>query len=318
MSYRNEKLTHFLVLLAFWPLFPSLSLGQGSQITATATHTQKRPLELSDTLPVTLTIEGPAPLRIEFQKKRLANGREAEQYLADESNRDWKIVLAGPATKTPLAKDRERWSQPFRLEPYTAAGPTVILFAPITVNGRVIPGPSCEVTVNPPAIEAKAGSAMSVTAIEELPPPAQPPGPSFLWVLVPVLALVIVAVVILVRAGRKPRPVPPYEWASAAFDRLERDAIAGAALVEALAATVRGFIDRRFATPATRLTTEELLAAAEQAAWPVEQRDSLKQLLEECDRAKFAGDVPDEAGCRSLLSRAREWVDHTNRAPNPT
>jgi len=305
------------LLALAWLVLPSTALAQTLEITATASHHQKRPLELSDTLRVTLIVEGPAPLRVEFPKKRLISGQEIEQYLADESNRDWKIARGGTAPKSPLGNERERWVQEFQLEPYVARGPTTILFAPITVNGHVMPGPSCDVTVNPPAIEAKPGAAMTITGIEELPPATPPAGSSWSWVWAAVVAALAVAAGIAWRARRRLEPLPPREWASAALDALERAGVLGSALVEGVAATLRGFIDRCFGIPATKLTTEELLVAAQQATWPVEQTDLLRRLLEECDRAKFAGDIPDDEGCRGLLARAREWVDLVGAEPRP-
>ena len=111
--------------------------------------------------------------------------------------------------------------------------------------------------------------------------------------------------------------MPPAEWAAAAFDRLERDGAAGAALVEGVAAVVRGFVERRFGIPAPKLTTQELLAAAVAGGWPVEQTEPLRALLDECDRAKFAGDVPDDDGCRGLLARGRDWVHGVDPDPRP-
>ena len=122
------------------------------------------------------------------------------------------------------------------------------------------------------------------------------------------MPLVVVAFIAW-RFRRPSRPLPPREWAELAFAKLEREDVGGAELVTAVAAIVRGFIERKFGIPAPKLTTEELLTATEQAAWPLEQADSLRQLLEECDRAKFAGDIPDADGCRRLLERGREWVD---------
>ena len=89
----------------------------------------------------------------------------------------------------------------------------------------------------------------------------------------------------------------------------EHDTVSNDAMIDGIAATIRGFIERQFGIPASKLTTEELLVAAERAAWPVEHSDSIQRLLGECDRAKFAGNVPDNDGCRSLLARGRDWVD---------
>src|SRR5439155_94444 len=74
-----------------------------------------------------LTVEGPAPLRVELPK----------QVLAPETERDWKIQPAGPAAVAPLPGGRERWAQAFRLDPYVA-GEFRVEFAPVKVNGREV------------------------------------------------------------------------------------------------------------------------------------------------------------------------------------
>ena len=119
----------------------------------------------------------------------------------------------------------------------------------------------------------------------------------------------IAAVLVFWRFRRPPRPLPPREWADAAFAKLERDAVGGRGTCHSRGSHRARVHRTAFRHPRAKLTTEELLAAAEQAAWPVEQADPLRRLLEECDRAKFAGDVPDEDECQRLLDRGREWVD---------
>ena len=317
MRGRDQLAWRIGALVAGWLLFPAWVLAQPPEIRVAATTNQKRPIELSDTLRVALTIEGPAPLRIEFAKNQRGNGKEVEQILGDESNRDWKIARLGAPVRTPLGNDRERWVQVFQLEPYVARGPTTILFAPIRVNNREIPGPGCDVTVNPPAIDAKPGAAMTITDIEELPPPSPAPGSQRLGLWIGLVLGLAIGIAIRMRIHRRPKPIPPHEWAVAAFDRLQQASSPGATLVDGVAAVVRGFIDRRFGIAATRLTTEELLVAVEQAGWPIEQTDSLCRLLEECDRAKFAGDIPDDDGCRRLLARGREWVDQVRPDSGP-
>jgi hypothetical protein len=103
----------------------------------------------------------------------------------------------------------------------------------------------------------------------------------------------------------------------AAFDRLEREGSTGALLVDGVAMVLRGFIDGRFGIPAPKLTTTELLMSAEQAGWPVEVSKSLGRLLEICDRAKFAGDVPGNDGSRNLLAGGRDWVNSVSSDSGP-
>ena len=164
-------------------------------------------------------------------------------------------------------------------------------------------------TVHEPKIEARPGASMGVTRIEELPAPPDRPPPQLYWLWIAIAFAMIAALTLALRARRRPKLVPPREWATAAFDKLEHDTASIETLVNGIAATLRGFIERQFGIPATKLTTEELLVAAERAAWPVEHTDPIQRLLSECDRAKFAGDVPDDDGCRSLLARSRDWVD---------
>jgi len=287
-------------------LFPSLALAQPAGVTATATPDQKT-VPLSGSVRVTLAVEGPAPLRVELPK----------QLLAPEADRDWKVQPAGPAAVAPLAGGREKWSQVLRLDPYVPGEAMYVGFAPVKVNGNEVTPAGFEVRVTTTTAEAKAEAARPVTPIEELPPPpiAPPPSPAWWWAAAGLLAAVVA--VAAWRARHRPKPVPPREWAAAAFDRLERDTASGAALVEGVAAVVRAFVERRFGIPAPKLTTQELLAAAEAGGWQVEQTDPLRGLLEECDRAKFAGDVPDDAGCRGLLARGREWVNGVGPDPGP-
>ncbi len=282
----------FLLLLLLLP-----SLASAQDVSASITQDQKK-IRLSESVRVTLTIEGPAPLRVELPKP----------LLSPESDRDWKIQPLATATVTPAGAKREKWSQAFRLDPYVA-GEWYVQFAPLKVNNRETVGPGCEVQVNSTIGEAKAEAARPVTPIEELPtpPPIRTDSVAVWWWVTGALVVLVVAGVGW-RLRRKPAPIAPGDWATAAFARLERDGVGGAALVERVATVLREFIDRRFGIPASRLTTPELLAAAEQAGRPVEETDALRRVLDRCDRAKFAGDVPDDNGCRDLLAGARQWV----------
>jgi hypothetical protein len=267
----------------------------------------KKTVRLAEWVRVTLAVDGPAPLRVEVPK----------QLLVPESDRDWKVQAVGKPVVSPAGTDRERWVQTYRLDPYGAGDAMRVEFAPLKVNGRETRSDGFDVKVISTNPAAKDDAARPVTGIEDLPaPPIEPQSPP-VWLWVGAALAVVVVGVLGWRARRRPKPVPPGAWAAAAFGRLERNATSGAALADGVAAVVRGFIDRRFGVPAPKLTTQELLAAAEQAGWPVEQTDPLRGLLDDCDRAKFAGDVPDDEGCRSLLARGREWVHGISPDPGP-
>jgi uncharacterized protein DUF4381 len=285
-----------------WPgpwlcLIPSLALAQASDISVAATADRKN-IELSESLAVTLVIEGPAPLRVELPK----------QLLVPEAERDWKIQTVGQPILSRVDANRERWVQVFRLDPFDYGQSMAVVFAPVRVNGREVAGAGFQITVEDPRIEPKATGSMRVTGLEQLPPQASSGGTHLWWwlaLLIPLIAASIAAW----RLRKSPKPLPPREWALVAFTALERDFPDGQTLVTAIAAVLRSLIERQFGIPAPKLTTEELLTRIDQSAWPVEHTDPLRRLLEECDRAKFAADVPDHDGCQLLLTQSREWVD---------
>jgi hypothetical protein len=272
---------------------------------------QEKKLGLSESIRATVTVEGPAPLRVELPKP----------LLAPEADRDWKIQPVGPAAIAPADGKRERWSQTFRLDPYVP-GETYVLFAPLKVNGREVAGPGFAVTVVKTVAETKAEAARPVTGIEELLPVGDPGGeslPPWVWALVSVgVAFVAILAAVVWRRRLRAPPVPPRDRALSALDRLERADVPRAALVERAAAILREFIDRRFGVPAPRLTTPELLAAGEKAEWPADATAALGDILGRCDRAKFAGDVPGDADCRELLAQCRAWVRRAAPAEDET
>jgi hypothetical protein len=268
-------------------------------VTATATA-DRTTIRLSDKLLVTFTIEGPAPLNVELPR----------DLLAAESP-PWRIRPAGPATTEALPDGRERWSQAYRLDPYPPWGDVRLTFAPAKVRTGAARWPEIEVKVQTDLAGARADAARPVTPIEEL-PPVPPDQPELVgWYVGGTTTLLFAAAVLVAlrRRWRERRGVlPPGEWAAAELDRIGRDRPAGGKLAERLAAVLREFVERRHGLPAPKLTTTELLAEAERAGWPAESVASLRGLLERCDRAKFAGEAPEEPESGELLSRAREWV----------
>lgn len=280
--------------------------------TAVVTHDlpgKDKWLGLSGSLTIRLSVEGSAPLRVELPEK----------LLAPETDRDWQIRPVGPATVTSTAPGREKWEQTFRLTPYVP-GPHQVQFAPVKVNGRETPITGFTVNVRVESADVNkvdAKAAKPVTGIEELPPPLSDTGVSLApwWWVGGTLATVAVALLVW-RSRRKPPSVPPGEWALGSLDMLERDGVSGRVLVERVAAIVREFIDRRFGVPAPRLTTAELLAAADAVGWSTQQTQTLRELLRICDQAKFAGHLPDQTGCQQLVVAAREWVRTVDPEPN--
>ena len=224
-------------------------------------------IQLSDIVQVDVLIVGPAPLRVDWP----------ERLLAPESERVWRIQRAGARVLIPFpgAPGWECWIQRYRLDPYDTGNGLPVDFAPITVNGVELSPPGVEVTVSSSLTEITPEAARPVTGIEPLPASPTHTGSSPWWWLLPGLGTVVVLLVVW-RWRRRPKAVPPDEWAAAVFDRLERDCVMGLPLVDGVAGVLRGYIDRRFGIAALRLTTSELLVVAEQAVWPIEETDPLR------------------------------------------
>ena len=288
-------------------LWPAAVRAQPAEVVATATA-DRAAVTLSEAVRVTLVLEGPAPLRVALP----------ERLLADDANELWRIRAAGAAEVTPLPGGRARWRQVYRLDPWTPpellGTSQQIAFNPVTVNGRATTWPAVTVTVEraggkaaPPLPEAR-----PITAIESLPPPDDPPpGAARGWVPATVVGVLACAALLAVLVSRRrAKPVPPDEWARAELAAPGADG-------ERVAAVLRAFVARRFGIPAAALTTAELLAAAAEQRWPVEEAEALRAVLDECDRAKFAGHAPDDDGRRRLVAAAVKWVDDVSRPAGP-
>lgn len=298
-----------LVAVLFAFLFsPALLSAQPPAIRANA-EADKKTVTLSDSVRITFTIEGPAPLRVEPPK----------QLLTADANSAWRIRSEGTAALTSLPNGRELWRQVYRLDPYIP-GELIVTFAPFTVNGQLVGGPAIAINVTKTVAEADPNAARPVTPPEDVPPPPiTPPTQSLVlpWIAAAVGLMCVLVVVAARMRSRRAKPVLPGEWAITELTKLEASEASNAEMVERIAEIVRMLVERRFAIPATKLTTAELLATAAQQGWPVEQADPLRGMLDDCDRAKFAGDVPDDDGCRRLIRVAIDWVNHFGRPSGP-
>jgi hypothetical protein len=301
----------FLAALAVL-LSLSAARAQPPEVRAAVEGAPKQ-VALSGSARLTLVVEGPTPLRVELPK----------QLLTADANAIWGIRPDRDEAKVvPLGGGRERWSRTYRLTPFPpvegpAAGKRAVGFSPVTVNGQPVTLPTVEIEVTS-AVGSAAVPPHGIVGVEDPPPPPVDTQPSSLpWFAAVVGAAVLVLVA--VAALRKPRakPVPPYEEAVATLTSLLAAGSPGAAEVEQVAAVLRTYVERTFGIPATRLTTAELLAAARQGGRAGEQADALGLLLDACDRAKFAGDVPDADGCRRLVRAALDWLDDLRRAAGP-
>jgi hypothetical protein len=282
----------------------ALTLGFAQPLVTSAATADRTDVRLSDSVRVTLTVEGAAPLRVELPK----------ELLDPPSLEAWRLRPVGAAAVTDLPGGRQRWTQTFRADPYRP-GMLTLGFAPakafagqapapVTVDWRPFP----QVTVSSPVQDTD--EARPVTGIEHLPHPPSATDPRRLTgaILAGLLAAALgAAVVVWVVRRRKPVPLTPVEWATRELDAL--DGAEGDDFAERLSGVLRTYLERRSGLPATRRTTAELLAAAAEG-FPGE---AVRPILERCDAAKFAGQALTADECRELLAEARAVVEATSR-----
>ncbi len=269
-------------------------------------------VRLSESVRVTLTVEGDAPLRVE----------PTESVLTDESAVAWRARPVGSAAVADLPGGRQRWAQVYRLDPYLP-GEHRVGFAPFQVTAGA--GKPQTVTWEPVAVRVTAGvtgdaaEARPPTGIEELPPPPITAGSRWRAVLSAALLVVCLGIVVqlLRRAVRRPPPpMPPEKWAERELAALEQ--APAEEFADRLSRVIRTYLERRAGLPATRRTTAELLAAAESAPVPgVIPVDQARPVLEWCDRVKFAGLTPAADDCRDRLAEARALVSQVSADVRP-
>jgi hypothetical protein len=262
-------------------------------------------LRLSDALTVTLTADGPAPLRVELPK----------ELLAGESAAVWKVEPVGPAVVSARGDGTARWEQAFRLSPFVPGEAVPVAFNPIRVADAAVTPDPLTVAVTTSLGRAHPDDARTVTGVEQLPTP-----PSSVSVLPPVIVAAVVAAfvaaVVLVRVHRRrPAAEPtPGEWASLRIAELASGGHTASGFADGLSDVIRGYLTRRFRLAAEPWTTPELLAAGDRAAvWTATTRDGIAAVLGECDRAKFAGHELTPADRGRLTAAVREiladWPD---------
>ncbi len=301
-----------------WLWFCTVPLPVAAPVRATAEVDRPR-ITLAESVRLTLTIEGPANLTVELPS----------QLLSREAHAIWRIREAdgGRVQLTPLPDGRQQWKRVYQLDAFALSHPPntplPLVLNPVWVNRQQVHWEPEWLGVVVDRIGGESApteqTPFPITGIEELPPPAPfaaSPSP-WPWIALAVLGVVLGAAVLMGWRRRPPVPVSAEARALAALEKLAGSCVPVAQRVEEVAAIVREFIESRFAIAASKQTTAELLAAATEQGWPVEPTHTLRLLLEECDRAKFAGNLPDDDGCRRLIGRAWDWINDIGRPTGP-
>jgi hypothetical protein len=262
---------------------------------------------LADDATLTLTIEAPAPV-------------EVEKVAPLTPSRSW-LVAAGEPETTPLAGNRMRWRQEFRLSALQA-GAVPLPLAPLHYrtgagdpHDFVWPAPTMQVSTT--VLRPLVGEARDNTPPDlDLPPEFWNP-----WRLAVartlLCALDVVLAVILWRLRRnwkpKERRLTVDEQALADLDRLGMESEATPDAADSfsirLAEILRRYLEAKFSLPPSGRSTAELLTALDATGrLPTELREEMAALLARCDLAKFArvDFGPEER--RTTTEQAGAWI----------
>jgi hypothetical protein len=282
-------------------LLPTAVLGADVTSTLSADH---KALRLSDSLHVTLTIEGDTPLRVELPP----------EVLDAPSSAIWRARPEGPAHITDLPNHRQKWTRTYRVDPYVPGDAVRLGFAPAqvfagnSVQPKSVSWTPIELRVTT-SVAGDATEARPPTGIEELPPIDAPTRPFGWWAFAAALLAVLLVGVTLLVVRFLRRPAPPPTARQSALMQFDELAAAGAAIGERLSETLRRFVEAVTPAPATTLTTAELASELNQAGtWPAERLAELTAVLDWCDGVKFAGRRPTDADAAEMIAAARRVV----------
>ncbi len=287
----------------------------------------KAVVPLAEQPTLTLTLEGPSPLIVEEDEKALL----ATQKKALEAGGGWTAKASKPVV-TQLPDRRERWEALFTLDPRDE-GDHQLQPAPLAFRD----GSSAttqQASWKPISVKvisrvAKPQSATDLSQMRDIVGPEDPPGgqkSTLRDYLKPgaIIAAVLLLCGALVAAfwtGIRRRlgqfaPLPPNRWALRELDRIASMDLATPGASERLhteaSDVIRHYLERRFGLRAPQQTTAEFLARMQ--SWPflpAAQQALLREFLERCDLAKFAGVSPSPDDCRATAKMAREFVEQT-------
>jgi hypothetical protein len=132
--------------------------------------------------------------------------------------------------------------------------------------------------------------------------PAPPESPLAWWIAVSFLGILFAGIIIFWPRRRRAVPsLPPGAEAKAALSKLPTEPTAEA--LASLDQLSRRYISRIHDIDAVRLTTPELLVRL-----PDDVGTRWGEVLDPCDRARFAGVLPTQAAWSELLRRAESLI----------
>jgi hypothetical protein len=244
-------------------------------------------IRLSDSIPLTLIVEGGPALEVQPIERLLATS-------------DWQVADESKPEITSLPRGRVHWQQSYRLQP-RKPGDVPLVLSPLRFredrledNWQQVRWKPISVQVTTEILEADLRELRDGIRPEPL-----PPLPSWRWpliwagLMVALVGLVVAGWEVVRRRGAHAPEEPPAQRALRELQELQsRPLDSEAAAKDAhtlLADIVRRYIESRFHLPALEQTTAEFLEAMRHSPdLTTEQQSALGDLLRRCDLAKFA------------------------------
>jgi hypothetical protein len=271
-------------------------------------------VRLSDTLTLSLRVEGPPTLQV-------------EPIRALSPSEGWQVrPRAGPATM-PCGAGRICWQQSFLLRP-VRPGDLTLVVAPLRYReGSGTDQPRQALWQPVPCRVATEIQDVTLDELHDVTPPEELPAVparklSAVWIGLLGLLAAILAIggVFLRRPKHRQVAVSPGRWAIQELERLQvPESSADGAVVQfhtRLSAVVRIYLARRFQVRAEEQTTAEVHEALRASGkLTPEQVAAVHTLLIECDLAKFARVAVSTEACRSRVLEARRVVERTTAEP---
>jgi hypothetical protein len=269
-------------------------------------------VRLSAIVTVKLSVEGQQPVEV-----------VPVQRLTDSGA--WRLNKAlAPATMT-LPDGRARWEQSFQLMPLDRGDQplplTPLKYRTAKKGWQTASWQPIAVTVTSVIQRVDPGKARDITDIERLPEPTRWSQGLF-WPIAALLAAALgfSAWIFVRRWRRSAAALPPDRAALRELDHLLArrlpEAGRGARFSVLAAGIARRYLERRLQLPVQRQTTAEFVAAVQQTSLlPPPQQEMVRDLLERCDLAKFAGVPPTPKECADLAARVRQFVEQTAAFP---
>ena len=283
--------SRFAIALLVAMLAPTLS--RAAEVVPVVTI-DRNVIRLSESVRITLSLEGDTPLRVDLPK----------ELLDELSTKSWRIRPQSAAIVEDQPNGQQRWSQSFRVDPYIPGEAVHLGFATVNVQAgtdresKAISWKSLEVRVTTTVTGDAFSEMRGGTGIELLPEPVASQREFPPWVL----ATFLIAFAVMVMATGIGRRVRKRQTVRT----IEQQALAGLDNIPngaTPADILRQYIEARTGIAVLHLTTPELLQSLQPRSLP-----DLQTLLERCDLAKFSGVTPDANDRFELIEMAKRFV----------